>query len=86
MPSDHSKKPNIVIIVADDMGWGDVGYHGAEIDTPHIDRFVQQGVELNRFYVCSVCSPTRAGLLTGRYPIRNGLQRRVIKHNIESAI
>ena len=65
LPSDDNKKPNIVIIVADDLGWGDVGYHGAEIDTPHIDQFVQQGMELNRFYVCPVCSPTRAGLLTG---------------------
>ena len=67
------------MIVADDMGWGDVGYHGAEIETPNIDRLTHEGVELNRFYVCPVCSPTRAGLLTGRYPIRVGLQRRTIK-------
>ncbi|MBN2354592.1 arylsulfatase [candidate division KSB1 bacterium] len=73
------KKPNIVILVADDLGWGDVGYHGAEFATPHIGRIVQEGVELDRFYTCPVCSPTRAGLLTGRYPIRFGLQRRTVK-------
>ncbi|WP_082893830.1 sulfatase-like hydrolase/transferase [Rufibacter ruber] len=72
------KKPNIIIILADDMGWGDVGYHGGSIKTPVLDQLAKDGVELNRFYVAAVCSPTRAGLLTGRYPDRFGLRTTVI--------
>lgn len=72
------KKPNIIIILADDLGWGDVGYHGSAIRTPNIDRLAKEGLELNRFYVAAVCSPTRAGLLTGRYPDRFGLRATVI--------
>lgn len=70
--------PNIVILLADDLGWADVGFHSDRVATPHIDRLVQQGIELDRFYVAPMCSPTRAGLLTGRYPIRFGLARAVI--------
>ena len=66
-------QPNIIIIIADDLGWNDVGYHGSEIKTPNIDRMSQQGIDFNRFYVCSVSSPTRASLLTGRYPSRFGI-------------
>ncbi|NCF21127.1 MAG: sulfatase-like hydrolase/transferase [Haliea sp.] len=55
--------PNIVIILADDMGWNDVGYHGSEISTPHIDRLAAEGLELDRFYAQPACSPTRAALL-----------------------
>ena len=73
-----SEKPNVVILVADDLGWGDVSFHGSEIRTPSIDRLAAEGVELNRFYVCPVCSPTRAGLMTGRWPIRFGLMRAVV--------
>ena len=73
-----TSKPNIVIIVADDLGWHDVGYHGSEIRTPKIDALAREGIELDRFYVCPVCSPTRAGLMTGRYPHRFGLRRTVI--------
>jgi len=72
-------KPNIVIIVADDLGWNDAGYHGSEIVTPHIDGLARDGIELNRFYSCPLCSPTRAGLMTGRYPIRFGMQRTVVR-------
>ncbi|MDH3582871.1 MAG: sulfatase-like hydrolase/transferase, partial [Phycisphaerae bacterium] len=70
--------PNVVLILADDLGWADVGYHGGYIKTPHIDRLAREGVELDRFYVCPMCSPTRASLLTGRYAIRFGLSRAVI--------
>ena len=72
------ERPNIVIIVADDMGWGDVGFHGSPISTPGIDRLALEGMVLDRFYVFPVCSPTRAGLMTGRYPIRFGLMKAAI--------
>lgn len=71
-------KPNIVVIVADDLGWGDVGFHKSEIRTPNIDRFAKEGVILSRYYVAPICSPTRAGLMTGRYPERFGLKDNVI--------
>ena len=72
-------RPNIVLILADDLGWNDVGYHGGAIPTPNIDRIATEGVQLDRFYACPVCSPTRAGLMTGRYPIRFGMQRAVCR-------
>jgi uncharacterized sulfatase len=67
--------PNIVIILADDMGFGDVGVNGAtRIRTPHIDAIAAAGVNFTQFYASgNVCTPSRAGLLTGRYPIRTGL-------------
>ena len=71
-------KPNIVIILADDLGWADVGYHGAKTSTPNIDRLASDGVRLENFHVCPLCSPTRAGLLTGRWPIRYGMGEAVI--------
>ncbi|TWU29857.1 sulfatase-like hydrolase/transferase [Bythopirellula polymerisocia] len=74
----ESSQPNIVLIVADDLGWNCVGYHNQQYQTPNIDRIVSEGVELNRFYVAPMCSPTRAGLMTGRYPIRFGCARSVI--------
>ncbi len=76
--SQSQKKPNIIILLADDLGWGDVGYHGSDIRTPNIDQLAKEGVILNRFYTASICSPTRAGLLTGRYPDRFGLRETVI--------
>jgi arylsulfatase A-like enzyme len=66
-------KPNFIVIIADDLGWNDIGYHGSEIKTPVIDRLAHEGIEFNRFYVCSVSSPTRASLLTGKYPSRYGI-------------
>ena len=71
-------RPNVLILLADDLGWADVGYHAKRFRTPRIDRLVREGVELDRFYVCPMCSPTRAALMTGRYPIRYGLSRAVI--------
>lgn len=70
--------PHIVYLLADDLGWKDVSFHGSKIRTPHLDRLASEGTILDRFYVCPVCSPTRAGLMTGRWPIRNGLMRTVI--------
>lgn len=79
VPLEEDKPPNILLIIADDLGWGDVGYHGSDIRTPHLDRLAQEGLELNRFYVAPICSPTRAGLLTGRYPERYGLRNNVVR-------
>ncbi|MCX6901984.1 MAG: sulfatase-like hydrolase/transferase, partial [Verrucomicrobia bacterium] len=64
-------KPNVVYLLADDLGWSDLSIHpGGSIRTPHIDRLFQQGVELPNFMAWCVCSPTRAMLLTGRHPFR----------------
>lgn len=76
--SARAAPPNIVILLADDLGWADVSYHGGYVKTPNIDRLKNDGVELDRFYVCPMCSPTRAATMTGRYPIRFGLARAVI--------
>ena len=66
------KKPNIVIILADDMGWADVGYHNPNLQTPVLDRLARTGVELDCHYVQPQCTPTRVALMTGRYPSRFG--------------
>jgi len=71
-------KPNIIYIVADDLGWKDVGFHGSDIRTPNLDKLAENGVRLEQFYAQPMCTPTRAGLLTGRYPLRYGLQTLVI--------
>lgn len=75
--AEESSKPNIIIILADDLGWRDVSYHGGPIKTPNIDSIARDGVKLERFYVHPICSPTRAALMTGRYPIRFGYMKAV---------
>jgi arylsulfatase A-like enzyme len=70
-------KPNIILIVTDDQGYADAGFRDPGVHTPNLDRLVASGVELKRFYTAPVCSPTRAGLMTGLYPIRFGMQRAV---------
>ena len=62
-----AQRPNIVLIMADDMGWSDLGCHGGEIGTPHIDRLAAGGLRFTQFYNNAVCGPTRASLLTGLY-------------------
>ena len=71
-------RPNIVYIVSDDQGWKDVGYHGSDIKTPNIDQLAQGGVRFEQFYAQPMCTPSRAALMTGRYPHRYGLQTLVI--------
>jgi arylsulfatase A-like enzyme len=72
-------KPNIVYIVADDLGWKDVGFNGCtDIKTPNLDKLAENGVKFSQFYAQPMCTPTRAALMTGRYPFRYGLQTIVI--------
>ncbi|MGQ9562926.1 MAG: sulfatase-like hydrolase/transferase [Thermogutta sp.] len=66
-------QPNVLFILADDLGWGDVGFHGGRVPTPNLDRLVKEGVELDRHYVYPVCTPTRTAFLTGRYASRFGV-------------
>ena len=68
----NAPPPNIVILLADDLGWADVGYRGSDIQTPNIDRLAYEGMRLERFYATPFCSPTRAALMTGRDPIKLG--------------
>ena len=76
----ESKTPNILIILADDLGWNDVSYHGSEIPTPNIDKIISSGIELDRFYVQPTCSPTRAELMTGKSALRLGITRPISKN------
>ncbi|MFU8780524.1 MAG: sulfatase [Kiritimatiellia bacterium] len=71
----EGKRPNVILCMADDLGWGDVGYNGNKIiKTPHVDKMAAEGVRFDRFYASSpVCSPTRASCLTGRHPYRTGV-------------
>jgi arylsulfatase A-like enzyme len=68
-----SQKPNILIIIADDLGWSDVGYNGGSVRTPTIDQLAKTGLRLDQHYVLPTCTPTRVGLITGKYPSRYGI-------------
>ena len=69
------EKPNVVIILTDDLGWGDVSYNGGPIPTPNIDKLSNDGIRMNRFYSAPTCSPTRAALFTGLNSLTNGIIR-----------
>src|SRR4026207_271793 len=67
------KRPNIVVIMADDLGFSDPGCYGSEIATPNVDRLAARGLRFTQFYNCGRCCPTRAALLTGLYPHQAGV-------------
>ncbi len=69
-----AKKPNVIVVITDDQGHGDLGFHGNPvIKTPNLDKFARQSVRMKNFYVSPVCAPTRASLMTGRYNYRTGV-------------
>src|SRR5262245_14226928 len=71
---DVQRPPNIVLIYADDLGYGDLSCYGSGISTPYIDQIAREGIRFTHFYSASpVCSPSRAALMTGRYPVRVGI-------------
>ncbi|MFH1268166.1 MAG: arylsulfatase, partial [Planctomycetota bacterium] len=71
---DEKRVPNVILVLTDDQGYGDLGVHGNPvIRTPNLDRFAGESVEVESFYVCPVCAPTRASLMTGRYNYRTGV-------------
>lgn len=79
----HDQKPNILLIVTDDQGYGDFSIHGnPHVETKNIDKLASQSVRFDRFYVNSFCAPTRAALLTGRWPLRTGCHG--VTHNREA--
>ncbi|HLL95021.1 MAG TPA: sulfatase-like hydrolase/transferase, partial [Spirosoma sp.] len=66
-------RPNVLFILTDDQGWGDLGLHGnPHVETPHLDQLARDGAQFERFFVSPLCAPTRASLLTGRYHLRTG--------------
>ncbi len=71
--NDVPKKPNIVLIMADDLGFSDIGCYGSEINTPHLDQLAKEGLRLRQCYNNGICAPSRASLLTGQYPHKAGI-------------
>ncbi|MCP5110669.1 MAG: sulfatase-like hydrolase/transferase, partial [bacterium] len=71
---EEQRRPNVVLVMTDDQGYGDLSLHGnPHLQTPHTDRVAQEGVRFTQFQVCPVCAPTRASLMTGRYNFRTGV-------------
>ena len=85
-----ARRPNIVLILADDMGFSDIGCYGGEINTPNLDKLAQGGVRFTRFHNTARCCPTRASLLTGLYPHQAGIgamsYRRFISYNVVGGV
>ena len=72
--------PNILLMMADDLGWNDVGFNGSAIETPAIDSLAAGGLRLDRYYAFSLCTPTRVAIMTGRSPLRFGILGPIIDH------
>ena len=71
----QARRPNVIVFLADDSGWGDYSIHGnRNLSTPRIDSLARDGALFDRFFVCPVCAPTRAEFLTGRYHPRGGVR------------
>ena len=71
----NSKPPNVILVITDDQGYGDMGYHGnPNVKTPTLDAFARESVRFNDFHVSPVCAPTRSSLMTGRYSLRTGVR------------
>ena len=71
----ENKKPNVIIIMTDDQGFGDLGINeNPNIMTPNIDKFASESIQFNNFFVSPVCAPTRSSLMTGRYSLRTGVR------------
>ncbi|MFY7899647.1 MAG: sulfatase-like hydrolase/transferase, partial [Chitinophagaceae bacterium] len=70
-----SNQPNIIVILVDDLGWADLSIYGSTFyETPNLDKLAKQGIRFTQNYAtCPVCSPTRASLLTGKYPVKTGV-------------
>jgi len=79
-PAALETSPNIVLMMADDVGWNDVGFNNSEIRTPAIDRLAVEGLRLDRYYAFSLCTPTRVAIMTGRSPLRFGMASPIIDH------
>jgi arylsulfatase len=69
----HAERPNIVVMMADDMGYSDLGCYGSEIETPNLDRLAEGGLRFSQFYNCALCGPSRAALMTGLHPHQVGI-------------
>eukprot|EP01084_Bolivina_argentea_P179132 309562_1 len=78
--SNAATKPNVLLMLVDDLGFTDISCHGAEYETKHICALIENGIELTNYYVHLVCSPTRSALMTGQYSFKNGLQNRSTIH------
>jgi len=78
-PQFAARRPNVIIVLADDLGFNDVGFQGSEVHSPRLDAWSKDAVRFTRFYSNVVCSPTRAGLMTGRWPIRFGMMRGTVE-------
>jgi len=80
--SSFSAPPNLIVILADDMGWADLSCYGSEIPTPHLDALAAGGTRLRSFYNCAQCCPTRAALISGMYPHDAGVGDMIDGHSL----